>query len=115
MKSKRTKACEIKPKVREAVEKRDSINGVPCCIFCGRPKRSEDDEYVRGEAHFIKRSQGGLGIEQNIVTACRWCHHQMDDGNNRALYINIAANYLKEHYPDWNVSDLVYKKGFEYD
>ena len=102
-KSKRTKACETKPKVREAVEKRDNY----CCIYCGKSGR--------GEGHFIKRSQGGLGIEQNIITVCRWCHHQMDDGKDRALYIAKAEKYLKDHYPDWNVSDLIYHKGYEYD
>lgn len=103
MKSKRTKACEIKPKVREAVEKRDNF----CCIFCGSPGR--------GEAHIVRRSQGGLGIEKNVITSCRRCHSEFDNGKNRELYMNRAIAYMKEHYPDWNISDLVYKKGFEYD
>ena len=108
MKSKRTKACEISPKVRAAVEKRDSINGVPCCIFCGSPN-------ARGEAHIVRRSQGGLGIEQNILCVCRYCHFQLDSGYHRELYMNRAISYMKKHYPDWNISDLVYKKGYEYD
>ena len=103
MKSKRTKACEIKPKVREAVEDRDGH----CCIFCGKAGR--------GEAHFIARSHGGLGIEQNLLTVCRSCHHEMDNGKNRAMYIKVAEQYLKDHYKNWNISDLIYHKGFEYD
>lgn len=103
-KSKRTKACEIKPEVREAVERRDNHS----CVFCGSPN-------ARGEAHIIRRSQGGLGIEQNLLTVCRHCHHELDEGKYRALYMNRALNYMKEHYPDWNISDLVYKKGFEYE
>ncbi len=105
-KSKRTKACEIKPKVREEVERRDSIDGHPCCIFCG----SSD---ARGEGHFIKRSQGGLGIPQNLVTVCRYCHHEMDDGNNREYYMDVAENYLRSQYPDWNKDDLIFKKGMD--
>lgn len=104
MKSKRTKACEIKPKVREAVEERDNH----CCVFCGSPN-------ARGEAHIVRRSQGGLGIEQNLLTVCRYCHRQFDEGHDRELYMNRAVNYMKEHYPDWNIGDLVYKKGFEYE
>lgn len=104
MKSKRTKACEIKPKVREAVEERDNH----CCVFCGSPN-------ARGEAHIVRRSQGGLGIEQNLLTVCRYCHRQFDEGHDRELYMNRAVNYMKEHYPDWNISNLVYKKGFLYD
>lgn len=98
-KSKRAKACAITPKVRKAVEERDGCT----CIFCGR--------LGRGEGHFIKRSQGGLGIEENIVTVCRECHHQMDDGFARELYLIKAENYLKGIYPGWNKADLVYKKG----
>lgn len=99
MKSKRTKACEITPEVRRAVEKRDG----GCCIFCGNP-------HARGEAHFIARSHGGLGIEQNILTVCRPCHHEMDNGKNRAYYTATAECYLRDIYPDWNIEDLIYKK-----
>lgn len=105
MKTKRTKACAISPKVREEVERRDSIDGTPCCIFCGSPN-------ARGEGHFIKRSQGGLGIAQNLVTVCRFCHTEMDDGNNREWYMEVAENYLKNHYPDWDKEKLIFKKGF---
>ena len=96
----RTKATAISPKTRKAVEERDGH----CCIFCGR--------IGRGEGHFIKRSQGGLGIEENLVTVCRECHFQMDDGFSRQLYMMRAENYLKSIYPDWNKEDLVYKKTF---
>ena len=33
------------------------------CIFCGKLV-----PYNLANSHFIKRSQGGLGIEQNIMT-----------------------------------------------
>ena len=99
MKSKRTKACEISKEVREAVEKRDNH----CCIFCGSPES-------RGEAHFVNRSQGGLGIEENIVTVCRNCHREMDNGLNTKVYRSIAEEYLRSKYPDWNKSKLVFNK-----
>lgn len=96
---KRTKATAISPETRKRVEERDNH----CCIFCGR--------LGRGEGHFIKRSQGGLGIEENLITVCRECHHQMDDGFSRGLYLIKAEGYLKRHYPEWNKEALVYKKG----
>ena len=96
---KRTKATAITPKVRAAVEERDNYQ----CIYCGR--------IGRGEGHFIKRSQGGLGIEENLVTVCRECHFQMDDGLSRDMYIEKAESYLKSIYADWDRSKLVYKKG----
>ena len=96
---KRTKACSILPKVREEVEKRDNH----CCIFCGSPN-------ARGEAHFINRSQGGLGIPENLVTACSHCHREMDNGLNTKHYRSVAEEYLKSHYPEWDKSKLVYNK-----
>ena len=98
MQSKRTKAVAISPETRAKVEERDGY----CCIFCG--KRG------RGEAHLINRSQGGLGIEQNIVTVCRECHLQMDNGQATKLYRDKAEAYLKSIYPDWDRSKLVYNK-----
>ena len=95
----RTKAVAITPKTREIVEKRDNYS----CIFCGKPGR--------GEAHFVNRSQGGLGIEQNIITVCRYCHNQMDNGQATKLYRDKAEQYLKSKYPEWDKSALVYKKG----
>lgn len=98
MASKRTIACSITPEVREKVEERDNYS----CIFCGRAGR--------GEAHLVNRSQGGLGIEQNIVTVCRECHREMDNGKHTQIYRDKAEAYLKSIYPDWNRSQLVYNK-----
>ena len=96
--SKRSKACEITPEVRRAVEERDGHR----CIFCGRSGR--------GEAHFIGRAHGGLGVEENILTVCRYCHHELDNGLDRAYYVAKAENYLRDHYPDWDANKLVYIK-----
>lgn len=101
-KSKRTKACEITPKVRMEVEERDNH----LCIFCKSAK-------CRGEAHFISRAHGGLGIPQNIITVCRNCHREMDNGMNTKRYRDIARAYLKSIYPDWDEKNLIYKKWSE--
>ena len=95
---KRTKAVAITPEVRQEVEERDGGR----CIFCNAPGR--------GEAHFINRSQGGLGIPENIVTVCRYCHAQMDNGQATKLYRARAEEYLKSKYPTWDKSKLVYNK-----
>ena len=95
----RTKAVAIPKEVREAVEKRDGYR----CIFCGSGN-------ARGEAHYVNRSQGGLGIEQNIVTVCRNCHREMDTGKNTKFFREIAKEYLKSKYPGWDEKKLVYNK-----
>lgn len=95
---KRTKACAISKKTKERVFERDM--GV--CIFCGAPGLPE--------AHVIPRSHGGLGIEQNIVTACRLCHYKLDNSTDRQQMLQKAAEHLMRHYPDWNKKDLIYDK-----
>lgn len=66
--------------------------------------------------HFIPRSKGGLGIEENIL-GMTYTEHMKFDGNviggNKAemeIMREIALNHLKEHYPNWNENSLIYKK-----
>lgn len=99
MVSKRTKATDIPASVKERVWERDGH----CCIICGSP-------YAMPNAHYIRRSQGGLGIEKNVVTLCLNCHNRFDNGDKRKEYGEIIREYLKSHYTDWNEEDLYYKK-----
>ena len=94
----RTKALQIPPKVKAAVYERD--NGL--CIFCNNPGDPV--------AHFVARSQGGLGIEQNIICTCSWCHRLMDSTTARERMKDIARKYLQSKYPDWDEKELYYKK-----
>lgn len=95
-----TKATMIPLKVKRAVYDRDRGR----CIFCGRPGDPV--------SHVVRRSQGGRGIEQNIVTACHRCHREFDEGRNRnAMYVRAVA-YLKGFYPDWSREDMIYRKEY---
>lgn len=102
--SKRAKACAIPTSVKKIVAERDSIDGWPCCILCG-------SNQALPEAHFIPRSEGGLGIEQNIMTLCRPCHQAFDTGGRKAELRERARKYLKQHYPEWKEADLIWKSG----
>ena len=102
--NRRTKSLQISPETRRKVEERDSIDGAPCCVFCGTPYG------VRGEAHYIKRSQGGLGIEQNLLTVCRPCHHELDFGRWRDEMLNHARRHFESKYEAWNEDELKYKR-----
>lgn len=54
---------------------------------------------------------GGLGIPQNVFTACNKCHNEQDNGKNTKEYDKLAENYLKKCYGDnWDKSKLIYKK-----
>lgn len=104
--SKRAKACAIPARVKRRVAERDSIDGWPCCILCGSPEG-------RPEAHYISRADGGLGVEENIVTFCRRCHDRYDNSRSKDEHEaikEIICNYLKRRYPDWDEEKLIYHK-----
>lgn len=99
--SRRAKALDIPSYVKQAVNRRDGGR----CVYCldrGLP-----------EAHYIPRSNGGLGIEQNILTLCRSCHDRFDHGDRetREGMREYFREYLMSKYPDWNETKLIYKKG----
>lgn len=110
---KQTKATNIPKSVKEAVAKRDCKNGPSTCIICGLPGSPC--------AHIIRRSQGGKGIEQNIVTLCGRCHYSFDEGlfmsrlrplgfQNREEIKKYIIRYIKEFYPDWTPEKVKYHK-----
>ena len=99
--NRRTRAVSIPAKVKRQVEERDHGH----CIFCGRPGR--------GEAHFISRAQGGLGIEENLLTVCRSCHDQLDNSTKRQQMLTFAEEHLRARYPYWDKSFLIYEKGIK--
>lgn len=94
----RKKATDIPVEVRMEVAIRDNGN----CIICGKSGVPN--------AHYIKRSQGGLGIPQNIVTLCPKCHYEQDFGKETIEYTLMLKNYLKSKYDGWNEEDLKFKK-----
>lgn len=51
-----------------------------------------------------------MGIEENVVCACRECHRAMDEGRDRKYYQRKAEIYMKQFYPDWDRKRLTYKK-----
>lgn len=107
MKTKRSKATDISMAVKKKVWERD--NGR--CVVCG------NNYNVMPNAHYISRTKGGLGIEQNVVTLCtelteNKCHRKYDFGTKeeRELIGSIIREYLKSKYENWNEEDLIYKK-----
>ena len=100
MKSKRAKACDIRPSTKKKVWERDRQH----CIICGNFQAMPN-------AHFIPRSKGGLGIEQNIVTLCQQCHRDFDQTSKHDEYHAIIKDYLQGIYGgEWNEENLIYKK-----
>lgn len=104
MKHKQTSATDIPKAVKDRVFERDDGR----CVWCGRR-----GAYVFPEAHFVPRSKGGLGIEENILTLCRYvCHEQYDHGDQRTRE-NMRLHfreYLKSKYQDWDETKLYYHR-----
>lgn len=100
-KHKLTKATEIPLKVKKEVWERDNHR----CIYCHC-----EVPLSCANSHYIKRGQLGLGIPQNIVTACPICHDKYDFGINIQDMINYTKKYLKSKYKVWNEEILKYKK-----
>ena len=97
----RTKATAIQKQVKEIVWYRDRRR----CIFCKKLV-----PIFNANAHYIPRSAGGKGIEENMFTACDFCHNEQDNGLNTKQYDLEAERYLKSKYPKWNKSKLIYEK-----
>ena len=106
---KRTKALEIPIAVKRKVAERDSKDGHPCCVWCGKPAPPAYP-LAFSNAHYIPRGQGGLGIEENILTLDWECHMKYDHTDERGEMKAFFREYLMSKYPDWSEEDLVYKK-----
>lgn len=102
-----TKAQSFDRKTKETIAVRDGVGGWPCCIRCGSPA----PEYLAySNAHYIPRSHGGLGIPENGLTLCPNCHRRYDQTAHRAEERAYYKEYLMDHYPGWDESQLVYRR-----
>ncbi len=106
-KTRRAKACDISKAVKIEVWERDQGK----CVFCGSAYNTMPN------CHFISRANGGLGIPENILTACTRlteedCHNNFDEGSieERERLREKARAYLKSKYPEWDESKLYYQK-----
>lgn len=104
-----TKARDFDQNAKTAISERDSIDGWPCCINCGRPAPAENPTAF-SNAHFISRAQGGLGIQENGLTLCPECHRKYDQTTARKEMRELFREYLKSKYQDWDESKLYYRR-----
>lgn len=108
---KRARRAEFTANTRKIIEARD--NG---CIFCQMHYRMENalwmDLNTFSIMHYIPRSSGGLGIEQNGAVGCSWHHSMMDNGKDgcREEMLELFEEYLSSLYDDWDKAKLIYSK-----
>lgn len=99
-KSERSRACDIPQAVKREVWRRDRGR----CILCGSGE-------AMPSAHFISRAEGGLGVEENIVTLCRDCHDEYDKTTHRQAIREEIRQYLISKYgAEWNEKDLYFRR-----
>lgn len=94
-----TKATAISAAVKKAVWARDFGR----CVLCGSINAGP-------HCHFVRRSQGGLGIEQNIWTGCQRCHDALDSERTDGPLHEQARDYFRTLYPGWDENTLKYRK-----
>lgn len=99
MASKRSKACDISPKVRKEVLERDNNQ----CIICGA-------NHGLQIAHYISRARLGLGTPENLVCLCLYHHSQYDNGKYHREIKKAIEDYLRQYYPDWDGIQKTYSK-----
>ena len=102
-----TKARDFSRKVKEQIADRDSIEGWPCCVYCGLAAPAP---LVWSNAHFIARSQQGRGTPENGLTLCPECHRRYDQTTERKRMREYFREYLKSKYENWSEEALIYRK-----
>ncbi len=106
---------EVIPIKKEAAEQFKQVwqargLGWPCCVHCGAAAPAP---LAWSNAHFIARSQGGLGIPENGLTLCPECHRRYDQTTAREEMRGFFREYLQQKYPDWDETKLYYRKGMQ--
>ncbi len=83
--------------VSVAVWKRDNEH----CIVCESP-------HAMPNSHIVRRSQGGRGVPENIVTHCPECHRLYDSYDKEVR--KITMDYIMKLYPDWTEEGVTYHR-----
>ena len=94
-----TKATQISGETKRVVWQRDTGR----CVLCGSINAGP-------HCHYIRRSQGGMGIEQNIWTGCDKCHREFDSEASDGPLHSIVRQHLLNWYEGWDEANLIYKK-----
>lgn len=94
-----TKSTKISGETKQIVWDRDAGR----CVLCGSVSAGP-------HCHYVRRSHGGMGIEQNIWTGCNICHEKFDSESSDGELHSIIKSYLKSWYENWDESQLIYKK-----
>ena len=94
-----TKATSISDKVKREVYHRDFCR----CVLCGSINAGP-------HCHFVRRSQGGLGIPENIWTGCQACHEAFDSEATNGPLHDQMREYFRKLYPDWDEGKMKYRK-----
>lgn len=97
---------------RKKIRERDQGACIFCMMGCPAGGAAWLDLQPADIMHYIPKSQGGLGIEQNGAVGCRY-HHSLMDNGNKGLRKDMLMRFescLRNIYPGWSREELVYDK-----
>lgn len=112
---KRTEQCQFSKATKKELLERDRG-----CYYCKRgvhmDKVPHGSRIVLDPCHVVNKSQGGLGVIENGVIACRGHHHLLDNSEHNEEMRRMARIYLEVLYPGWTEASVTYNKwqGFKY-
>ena len=73
------------------VDERDSWDGYPCCVICGKPVGTHGDHH-----HIIFRSSCGGDELDNMVLLCHDCHMTKAHGVEEKKWREWLMEYIGE-------------------
>ena len=85
--------------VKVKVWERDNMR----CVVCGQVC-----DISNACSHIVRRSQGGMGIPENIVVHCYYCHQRYDAYDEYTR--NRTLDYIKIRYPGWQESEVTFHR-----
>ena len=94
-----SKHTAISAKTKRIVWERDNMR----CVVCGQVC-----DVTNACSHIVRRSQGGRGIPENIVTHCSECHRLYDSYDEATR--QATMDYILAKYPHWNKEKVTFRR-----
>lgn len=94
--AKRQTELRLRAELYPQVQARDSVDGAPCCIRCG--KLGNDVHEILGRGHFGHKNMEQCLQMKNACVICRQCHSEVQNPDGRRELFGILARKYSYDY-----------------